>query len=105
MTRSSSDVPEPVRKYFAAMGRKGGLASVAKLSPEERERKSREGSRRRWIIYYRKTGQADKADAIEAAGDAWVGQERAAGKPRRPRKPRTPASERPRRPLIKAAGC
>jgi hypothetical protein len=37
-----------IREYFAKFGRKGGKATAAKLSPEERKRIARKAAQARW---------------------------------------------------------
>ena len=37
-----------IREYFAKFGRKGGKATAAKLSPEERKRIARQAAQARW---------------------------------------------------------
>ena len=40
-----TDIPESIRAYLSAAGRKGGKAAAAKLSPEQLRKRSAKGGR------------------------------------------------------------
>ncbi len=50
-------LPPELRKYLAALGRKGGKASGEALTPEERSERARKAAAARWSKPKRKRGR------------------------------------------------
>jgi len=40
--------PNPVKEYLAKLGRRGGKATAAKLTPEQRKASARKAAQARW---------------------------------------------------------